>query len=90
MSRKDMGLPSIPFKGVMMNQPQRTSPNGDWLFSDFLDHQERKLVFSIWDPEGSRQTLAPACWGRLSGWLVLMGLGSGWRPGSHQGTQQGG
>ena len=35
------------------------------------------LVFSIWDPEGSRQTLAPACWGRLSGWLVLMGLGVG-------------
>ena len=26
-----------------MSQPQRTSLNGDWLLSDFLDHHERKL-----------------------------------------------
>ena len=71
-----MGLPTIRFKGVMMNQPQRTSPNGDWLFSDFLDHHERKLWSSASGTlkEAGRYWLLPAGVAYPGGWS-WMGLG---------------
>lgn len=85
-----MGLPTIRFKGVMMNQPQRTSPNGDWLFSDFLDHHERKLWSSASGTLKEAQADTSSC---LLGSLIRVaglgwGLGSGWWPGGHQGAQQ--